>query len=94
MLGESTYDVYLNGVAYRSNVPTKVWDHTIGGCQVAKKWLSRGEEPLLSGVLTKDEVRYAQEVARRIAAILLLGPALNANYEFIREHTFAWRPKS
>ena len=54
---------------------------SIGGNQVIKKWLSYREEPLLGRPLTKDEVRYVQEMARRIAAILLLEPALNANYE-------------
>lgn len=92
-IGESTCDVYLNEVAYWSNVPIKVWEYTIGGYQVIKKWLSYREEPLLGRTLTKDEVRYVQEVARRIAAILLLGPALNANYELIKRHTFPWPPK-
>jgi hypothetical protein len=31
-------------------------------------------------------------MARRIAAILLLEPALNANYESIKQHTFPWPP--
>ena len=51
------------------------------------------EEPLLGRPLTKDEVRYVQEMARRIAAILLLEPALNANSESIKQHTFPWPPK-
>jgi hypothetical protein len=93
-LGESTYDVYLNDVALWTNVPSKVWDYTIGGYQVIKKWLSYREEPLLGRALTIDEVRYVQEMARRIAAILLLEPALNANYEAIKKHTFPWPPTS
>jgi len=40
-----------------------------------------------------DEVRYVQEMARRIAAILLLEPALDANYASIKSHTFSWLPK-
>jgi len=93
-LGESTCDVYLNDVAYWSNIPLKVWEYTIGGYQVIKKWLSYREQPLLGRALTKDEVRYVQEMARRIAAILLLQPALDANYESIKQHTFPWPPKS
>jgi len=93
-LGESTCDVYLNDVAYWSNVPAKAWEYTIGGYQVIKKWLSYREEPLLGRPLTKEEVRYVQEMARRIAAILLLEPALNANYESVKQHTFPWPPKS
>jgi hypothetical protein len=92
LLGEKTYDIYLNDVAYWSNIPEKVWDYTIGGYQVIKKWLSYREQPLLGRALTIDEVRYVQEMARRIAAILLLGPALDANYEAVKAHTFPWPP--
>jgi hypothetical protein len=42
--------------------------------------------------VTKDEVRYVQEMARRIAAILLLEPALDANYEAIKADAFPWLP--
>ena len=51
-LGETTYDVYLNTVAYWANVPAKVWEYTIGGYQVMKKWLSYRERPLLGRPLT------------------------------------------
>jgi len=91
-LGDKTCDVHLNNVAYWSNVPARVWECTIGGNQVIKKWLSYREEPFLGRPLTKDEVRYVQEMARRIAAILLLEPALNANYESVKQHTFPWPP--
>jgi hypothetical protein len=46
-LGETTCDVYLNDAAYWSNVPIRVWEYTIGGYQVIKKWLSYREQPLL-----------------------------------------------
>lgn len=92
LLGQKTSDVYLNEVAYWSNIPEKVWDYTIGGYQVIKKWLSYREQPLLGRALTIDEVRYVQEMARRIAAILLLGPALDANYEAVKAHAFPWPP--
>jgi hypothetical protein len=92
--GNKTCDVYLNDSAYWSNVPIRVWEYTIGGYQVIKKWLSYREAPLLGRPLTIDEVRYVQEMARRIAAILLLEPALDANYESIKAHTFPWPPKS
>jgi len=93
-LGNTTFDVYLNDSAYWSNIPARVWEYTIGGYQVIKKWLSYREEPLLGRPLTIDEVRYVQEMARRIAAILLLEPALDANYESIKSHAFPWPPKS
>ncbi|HTB91616.1 MAG TPA: type ISP restriction/modification enzyme [Candidatus Sulfotelmatobacter sp.] len=92
-LGNTTCDVYLNDSAYWSNIPIRVWDYTIGGYQVIKKWLSYREQPLFGRPLTKDEVRYVQEMARRIAAILLLEPALDASYEAVKAHTFAWPPK-
>ena len=33
-----------------------MWDYTIGGYQVVKKWLSYREKPLLGRSLTPDEV--------------------------------------
>jgi len=30
-------------------------------------------------------------IARRIAAILLLEPALDANYETVKQSTYTWR---
>jgi REP element-mobilizing transposase RayT len=90
-LGDRTCDVYLNEVAYWSNIPLRVWEYTIGGYQVMKKWLSYREEKLLGRPLTKEEVRYVQEMARRIAGILLLEPALDANYQNVKAHTFPWK---
>jgi hypothetical protein len=91
LLGERTCDVYLNDVAYWSNIPLRVWEYTIGGYQVMKKWLSYREDELLGRSLTKDEVRYVQEMARRIAAIILLEPTLDSNYRNVKEHTFPWK---
>ena len=93
-IGERTCDVYLNEFAYWSNIPLRVWEYTIGGYQVMKKWLSYREEKLLGRPLTKEEVRYVQEMARRIAAILLLEPALDANYQNVKAHTFPWNAKT
>jgi hypothetical protein len=90
LLGDRTLDVYLNDVAYWSNIPIRVWEYTIGGYQVIKKWLSYREEKLLGRALSKEEVRYVQEMARRIAAILLLEPALDANYRSVKEHAYKW----
>jgi hypothetical protein len=49
---ERTYNVYLNDVAYWSNVPAHVWEYTIGGYQVIRKWLSYRESDLLDRSLT------------------------------------------
>ena len=81
LLGERTLDIYFNEVAYWKNIPAKVWDYTIGGYQVIKKWLSYRESDLLGRPLTSDEAREVMSMARRIAAILLLQPALDENYD-------------
>ena len=91
VLGERTCDVYLNEFACWSNIPLRVWEYTIGGYQVMKKWLSYREEKLLGRPLTKEEVRNVQEMARRIAAILLLEPALDANYQNVKAHAYPWK---
>ena len=85
-----TLDVYLNDAAYWSNIPENVWDYTIGGYQVIKKWLSYREVKLMGRPLNKDEVRYVQEMVRRIAAILLLQPSLDANYRATKADIFSW----
>jgi hypothetical protein len=90
LLGDRTYDVYLNDVAYWANIPIRVWEYTIGGYQVIKKWLSYREEKLLGRALSKEEVRYVSEMARRIGAILLLEPALDANYRSVKQHAYTW----
>ena len=40
--------------------------------------------------LTTDEAREVMNIARRIAAILLLEPSLDANYEAIKTATYRW----
>lgn len=90
LLGATCLDVYLNGEAYWRCVPAKVWSYTIGGYQVLKKWLSYRERKLLDRDLSRDEARYFGEVARRIAAILLLGPELDANYQAVKARAYPW----
>jgi len=63
---------------------------TIGGYQVIKKWLSYREHALLGRALTTDEAREVTHMARRIAAIVLLYPALDANYLAVKQETAAW----
>jgi len=89
-LGQTTCDVYLNDVAYWRNIPEKVWDYRIGGYQVIKKWLSYRQRDVLGRSLTTDEARYVTEMARRLAAIVLLEPALDANYEHVKKNVFPW----
>jgi hypothetical protein len=90
LLGARTFDVYLNDVAYWTNVPANVWDYTIGGYQVIKKWLSYREERIISRPLNSDEVRHFQEMARRIAALVLLQPALDVNYRSTKAAAVPW----
>ncbi|MFY7833766.1 MAG: type ISP restriction/modification enzyme, partial [Pseudanabaena sp.] len=91
LLGKTTRDIYLNDVAYWKNMPVRVWDYTIGGYQVIKKWLSYREETLLGRSLKSEEVREVSNMARRIAAILLLETQLDTNYEVIKQATYDWQ---
>ena len=89
-IGEDTRDIYLNGAAYWSNVPARVWDYYIGGYQVVKKWLSYRERKLLGRGLRPEEAKYVTEMVRRLAALRLLEPALDGNYEGVKAQTYAW----
>jgi hypothetical protein len=83
-------DIYLNDDAYWRNVPETVWDYTIGGYQVIKKWLSYREKPLLGRGLTSDEVRYVTEMARRLTALIALQTSLDASYREVIQTTYPW----
>ncbi len=80
LLGAQTIDVFLNADAWWRNVPQEVWNFTIGGYQVLKKWLSYREQPLLGRALSPADVRYVRDVARRLAALRMMAPELDANY--------------
>ena len=83
LVGGTCVDIYLNGDAMWSAVPVNVWNYTLGGYQVLKKWLSYREFDLLGRALRADEAAYFTQVVRRIAAILLMGPKLDANYQAV-----------
>jgi hypothetical protein len=87
------YDIFLNTVSCWRNVPEAVWEYTIGGYQVIKKWLSYREKPLLGRGLTSDEVRYVTEIARRLAALIALRPSLDDNYRNVIKATYSWPKK-
>ncbi len=84
LLGGTCLDIHLGthqeGSAYWAAVPANVWSYTLGGYQVLKKWLSYREYPLLARALHPEEAAWFAQVVRRISAILLLGPALDASY--------------
>jgi hypothetical protein len=91
LLGETCFDVYLNDVAYWRCVPANVWRYTIGGYQVIKKWLSYRERALLGRDLKAEEARYVTEMVRRIAALVLMQPELDANYERVKADVWEWK---
>lgn len=66
------------------NVPAKVWGCSLGGYPVIKKWLSYREQCVLGRPVKLEEVTYISEMVRRIAAILRLGPRLDANYDAVK----------
>jgi hypothetical protein len=80
----------INEVAYWRNLPSRVWNYYIGGYQVIKKWLSYREHALLGRPLTREECREVTHMARRLATIVLMEPALERNYFITRESSYAW----
>jgi hypothetical protein len=88
LLGARTVDVYLNEKVYWRNIPSQVWDYTISGYAVIKKWLSYREKALLGRSLSVEEVRYVTETARRIAALMLMNPSLDENYRVVLKQPY------
>jgi len=88
--GDETTDIYLNNMAYWENVPKCIWKYYIGGYQVIKKWLSYREKAMLGRGLKVEEVEYVTEMARRLAALVLLQKELNANYDAAKGETWSW----
>ncbi len=88
--GEETLGIYLNETAYWSNMPKCVWEYHIGGYQVIKKWLSYREKVILGRGLRVEEAEYVTEMARRVAALILMQQDLDANYEAVKADTWPW----
>ena len=91
LLGPTTRDIYLNDIAFWQNVPANVYDYTIGGYQVIKKWLSYRELTMLGRALTPAEAREVRDMVRRIAALIFLQPELDANYAAVKANTYEWQ---
>jgi hypothetical protein len=87
-LGATVVDVYLNDRCAWTNVAEKVWEFYIGGYQVMKKWLSYRDYSFLKRPLTLDEAQDVQAMARRLTAICLLQPELDANYLKVKSDTW------
>ena len=89
----TTFDIYLDNVAYWRNVPEPVWNYYIGGYQVIKKWLSYREYDLLGRPLKLEEVDEVTNMIRRIAALVLMEQELNENYQRVKANTYDPSPK-
>ena len=83
-LGDTTFDVHLNGRAYWRNVPAAVWSYKLGGYQVLKKWLSYREHTVLGRPLKPEEVQHFTDTARRIGGILGTGDAEDEDASVVR----------
>ncbi|WP_027461431.1 type ISP restriction/modification enzyme [Deinococcus murrayi] len=59
-----------------AGVPGAVWAYTLGGYPVLKNWVEyrRGR------MLTLDDAEWLEGIVRRVAALLALGPELDAGY--------------
>ena len=79
-LGDQALDIYLNDHARWRGVPGAAWDYKIGGFQVLRKWLSYRDKHVLGRDLTTGEARAFTTIARRLTALVLLGPKLDTNY--------------
>lgn len=86
--------LWWNDVAFWENVPQDVWAFTIGGYPVVKKWLDYRHIDKLKRPLKLEEVRYVGEMVQRIAALIALGPELDASYEAIKAHTLSLAPSA
>ena len=81
LLGATMVDVGMNDASFWRGIPEQVWECRIGGYQVLKKWLSYRDHSIIARPLSAEEVGHVQQAARRIAAVLLLGPTLDASYQ-------------
>jgi hypothetical protein len=87
--GERTGDLYLNDDAFFANVPESVWTYQLGGYPVLKKWLGYRQADRRNGQpLTDDERRWFRQIIQRIAALLALGPSLDALYQEAAANAF------
>lgn len=81
------YNIYLNENVYWENIPVQVWEYTIGGYQVIKKWLSYREKKILGRDIRVEEAREVTGMARRIAALIALQAQLDENYRRVKGET-------
>ena len=87
VIGDKTFDIYLNGKTFWRNVPASVWTYRLGGYQVLKKWLSYREHEILGRALKSEEAQYFSEMARRIAALMQATQIRRTNCELHDAHS-------
>jgi len=76
ILGRKTCDVHLNEKALWRNVPLEVWSYTHHGVPLLRAWLRDRHAEVLGRALLREEVSQFSTAVRRIAALLMLRPAL------------------
>jgi len=90
LIGPVAIDVQQNNTSKWEAVPSRVWEYTLGGYQVLKKWLSYREQSILGRALEPDEVLHFTHTARRITEILCMGPALDVAHYKARKSALPW----
>ncbi len=55
-----------------------------------KAWLAARQANVLGRPLKLQEAQEFTQIARRLMAIVLLGPALDRNYEAVKQGVYAW----
>jgi len=87
--GERTGDLFINDDAFFANVPEAVWTYQLGGYPTLKKWLGYRQADRRDGnPLTDDERKWFRQIVQRIAALLALGPQLDALYQRVVADAF------
>jgi hypothetical protein len=80
--GHRTGDLFINDTTFFANVPEGVWTYQLGGYPVLKKWLGYRQADRHDDKPLTDEERHSfRAMAQRIAALLALGPDLDALYQ-------------
>ena len=80
--GALTGDLYLNDRVLLSHVPQAVWRYEMGGYPVLKKWLGYRDARRRDGApLSLAELADLRGMIHRIAALLMLRPAMDNSYE-------------
>ena len=87
--GDRTGDLYISEEVFFANVPELVWRYQLGGYPVLKKWLGYRQSNRRDGQpLTTGERRWFRSIVQRIAAVLALGPDIDALYSSASANAF------